>query len=82
MIDMNMIQSIIHGLFQQSGKSMLSKQEILAQAQKAPNGQSAVPVLNQVPEKSDYTEQGLLGEVRNLLQKGGVAGKIRSKIGV
>jgi hypothetical protein len=86
MIDMNMIKSFIHGLFQGSGNQILSKQEILRKVMQSKIAPSVLPFFKQISDKSDYNERSLTESVQGIMQKQGsatgVASKIRSKIGV
>jgi hypothetical protein len=84
MIGMDMIKPFIHNIFQQNGGKMLSKASILSLVSKS-NIAGALPMFQKIPDRQDYTENSLTGEVQNAAQQqqgGGVAGKIRSKIGV
>ena len=82
-MDMGMIKSLMHDIFQGSGGKMLSKQDIIQKAQQSGIAGKVMPFLNQLPDKKDYTEESATKEMDNVMQKqGGIAGKVRSKIGV
>jgi hypothetical protein len=85
-MDISMIKNLIHSIFQGSGSNMLSKAQILTRAQQIPGATKILPFLNQVPDRNDYTEKSLSDNVQNVAQKqesgGGIAGKVKSKIGI
>lgn len=85
-MDLNTIKSIIHSLFQGSGGKMLSKQDILSKVTQSDTAKSVLPFFQQIPDKKDYTEDSLNGEVQNIMQKQGgaesIVGKIHKKVGV
>lgn len=83
-MDMSMIMPMIQKVFQGSG-GKLSKQAIISKVMEMKGGESSLPFFKQLPEKNDYTEQGITQEMQNIVQKQGgksAVGKIREKVGI
>jgi hypothetical protein len=72
MIDINTVKPLIQNIFKSSGKSMLSKSEILSKVMQSSFGTSLMGLFKGLPDKKDYTQESLTEELKKVDQKQGV----------
>jgi hypothetical protein len=87
MVDMSMVKPFVHGLFEGSGKNILSKQELLSMVVRSDMAVPLLPFFNDLPNTDPYTERRLTETLEAVMTKNpgesaAVSGEIRSKIGV